>query len=288
MLHCGSPTSRLMIPASLALPYLFLALFSVPAPMNSVPISFPRAPAHPMPVGDMNSTHGVAQRLTCVFETGQSQLSTDYLENLGDGRGYTCGWAGFTTADEEVVQCVEAYTRQVPGNPLAPLLPELRRLQAGASDDVSGLDEAGFPALWREASKGDEFNRVYASVVHRIFGEPTLEHIRQLGLQSPVAYAILFDSCIQHGDGSDPDSLPSMIERTRQTAGEPGEDETAWLQAFLETRRQTLLHPHNLKTQAEWSRSVSRVDALSLILRQNPRLQLPLRVKSREHDEEIN
>lgn len=260
----------------------------MPVPMNPTPISFPRVPAHPKPGCDVNSTQLVAQRLTCLFETGHSQLSTAYIENLGDGRGYTCGWAGFTTADEEVVQCVEAYTRLVPDNPLAPLLPELRRLQAQASDDVSRLNETGFPALWQEASTKDEFNEVYAGVVHRIFGEPTLEHARQLGLQSPVAYAILFDSCIQHGNGGDPDSLPSMIERTRQAAGEPGEHETAWLQALLETRRQTLLHPHNLKTQAEWSRSVSRVDALLLLLQQNPQLQPPLRVKSREHDEEIN
>lgn len=278
-----------MIVVPFVLSWLFPVASAVSVPANQISTPLLRAPARKKQVCDaMDSTQLTAQRLTCLFETGKSQLSTGSVENLGDGRGQTCGWAGFTTADEEVVACVETYTSTVPDNPLAPLLPQLRQLQAEGSDDVSALNDAGFPALWRRAAKTNEFNQAYAEVVQRIFGDPTRQHVQQLGLQSPVATAILFDSCIQHGDGDDPDSLPSMIERTRQSAGEPGGNEAAWLQAFLEVRRQTLLHPHNQETRSEWRKSVSRVDALALIARENPGLQLPIQVKSSDYDEEIN
>jgi len=79
-----------------------------------------------------------------------------------------------------------------------------------------------------------------------------------------------------------------MIERTRQTQGEPDlEDEGIWLAAFLEVRRQTLLFPHNRETAKEWRQSVSRVEAMGNILNENSDLELPVAVKSSEHDEEI-
>jgi len=237
----------------------------------------------------MNQTTLISQRLTCLFETGKSEISLDSVENLHDGRGYTCGWAGFTTADEEVRACVEEYSRLAPGNALEPLLPELESLHDEGSDDTQALDDAGFPNLWREAAQTEEFSTAYARVVDEMFGQPAQQHVADLNLQTPVAYAILFDSIIQHGNGDDPDSLPSMIERTRQTQGEPDlENEAVWLAAFLEVRRQTLLHPHNRETAKEWRQSVSRVEALENITNENPQLQLPVSVKSSQHDEEIS
>jgi len=237
----------------------------------------------------MNQTTLISQRLTCLFETGNSQISLDSVENLGDGRGYTCGWAGFTTADEEVRACVEEYSRRSPGNALEPLLPTLEELRDEGNDDTSALEDAGFPDLWREAAQTGEFSTAYAQVVDEIFGRPAQQHLADLNLQTPIAYAILFDSIIQHGDDDDPDSLPSMIEAARQTQGEPDlENEAAWLSAFLGVRRQTLLHPHNRETAKEWRQSVSRVEALENILNENTQLQLPVSVKSSEHDEEIS
>jgi len=235
----------------------------------------------------MNSTTQLAQRLTCLFETGSSELSLDSVEDLGDGRGYTCGWAGFTTADEEVVACVEEFSRLAQGNALAPLLPILRGLKENGSADTSALDKADFSNLWKEAAQTDEFAQAYTRVVDEIFGRDAASRVEELGLQTPVGYAIIFDSAIQHGGGDDPDSLPAMIERTRESNGNPSADEGAWLAAFLEVRRQTLLYPANRETAKEWRQSVSRVEALENILQSNPELETPIKVKSSEHDETI-
>ncbi len=236
----------------------------------------------------MNQHQLLSQKITCVFETGDSELSTASVEDLGDGRGYTCGWAGFTTADEEVVACVEEYGRTNPGNDLEPMLDELRRLHSQGSDDTSGLDDAGFKKLWEEAAKDDDFNAAYASVVDRIFGQPAQGHVEELGLQSPIAYAILFDSVIQHGNDKDPDGVPAMIGRTYEQATDPSADEAAWLGAFLAVRRETLQNPANRETAKEWRKSVSRVEALENILKENADLETPISVKSSEHDEEVD
>ena len=236
----------------------------------------------------MNQEQLLSQKLTCLFETGKSELSAASIEELGDGRGYTCGWAGFTTADEEVVACVEEYSRVSPGNELEPLLDELRRLHSEGSDDTSALDELDFKSLWENAAATDEFNAAYANVVERIFGESARTHVEQLGLELPVAHAILFDSVIQHGNDRDLDGVPAMIARTRQQAGEPSADEAAWLGEFLGVRRETLQNPHNRDTAKEWRQSVSRVEALENILQENPQLETPIAVKSSEHDEEID
>ncbi|BCM91993.1 chitosanase [Abditibacteriota bacterium] len=237
----------------------------------------------------MNQTQLISQKLTCLFETGEPKLSVASVENLDDGRGYTCGWAGFTTADEEVVRCVEEYSRLVPTNNLEPMLEELRHLQDEGSDDVSKLDEMNFPTHWKNAASTQEFQHAYASVVERIFGQPAQEHIDDLGLKLPVAYAILFDSVIQHGNDDDPDGLPALIEQTISNAGKPSEDnEKVWLLAFLEVRENTLKHPHNHDTAAEWRESVSRVEALVNIVNDNPGLEIPVQVTSSEHDEEIS
>ncbi len=232
-------------------------------------------------------TQIISQKLTCLFETGKPKLSVSYVEDLGDGRGYTCGWAGFTTADEEVVQCVEEYTRLVGENPLGAMLPELRRLQEEGDDDTSKLDEMNFEDEWKNAAKTDEFKTAYASVVDHIFGGPAREYVQSLGLQSPVAYAVFFDSVIQHGNSDDPDGVPALIERTKEQAGDPAQNEEAWLLAFLDVRQKTLENPHNRDTASEWRKSVSRVVALDNIVKENSELQTPIQVKSKDYDEEV-
>ena len=231
----------------------------------------------------MNPQQLLSQKLTCLFETGNPELSAASIENLGDGRGYTCGWAGFTTADEEVVQCVEEYTRLIGDNHLQPMLPELGRLHEEGSDDTSKLDEMGFKTNWKNAASTPEFQTAYANVVARIFGQGAEKHLSELGLQLPVSHAVLFDSVVQHGDDDDPDGVPAMIERT----GQPSGDEAGWLQSFLAVRKQTLQHPHNKETASAWRESVSRVEALGNIVNENPQLQTPVQVKSSEHDETV-
>lgn len=219
-------------------------------------------------------------RITCLFETGRSTLPLDTIENLRDGRGKTLGWAGFTTADEEVVECVEEYTRRVRRNHLAPMLPLLRRLRDNGDDDTRALDQLSFDRHWRNACSNPAFVSSYALVVDRKFGAPARAICARKRFKGrAIAYAILFDALVQNGGGSDPDGVPAMIERTPRAS-----TERAWLALFLDVRRRTLQNPRNKATRAVWRQSVSRISALKFLLDHNPQLAAPVRVVSSELD----
>ncbi len=222
----------------------------------------------------MNSTELISQKLTCLFETGKTDLALDTIENLGDGRGYTCGWAGFTTADEEVVACVEEYTRLVGHNHLERLLPLLRTLQSNGDASTRILDDWGFKTHWKNACSNPPFHAAYARVVDETFGVPAREWCQKLGFELPVAHAVLFDSLIQHGNNADGDGVPAMISATRESVNPRAETDFLW--KFLEVRRAILKEPHNRETRDEWRKSTGRVTALEWLLGQNPHLLTPL------------
>jgi len=234
----------------------------------------------------------IEHRITQVFELAKRLLAHRVLLYstivlLRDGRGYTCGWAGFTSADEEVVLCVEAYTRRVPGNHLSgAILEELRRLRDEGSGDTKELDLLAFRMHWANAASRSEFQDAYEEVVHQIFGLPAQSHCAALNLKTPVARAILLDTVIEHGDDGDKDSTGAIIERTQQNHGAHLEEQE-FLRAFLIERRKTLLKPHNRETAKDWRESATRVDALENLRATNPELRLPVRIKSADYDERI-
>jgi hypothetical protein len=129
-----------------------------------------------------------ADRLISVFENDTIELQYAYIEDIDDGRGYTAGRAGFTTATADLLVVVERYTSVAPGNELAAYLPRLRELAAEASPATDGLD--GVPEAWAHAADDPRFRAAQDEVVDD-----------------------------QHGPGDDPDGLPAMIDRTVSRAG---------------------------------------------------------------------
>ncbi|BAJ29883.1 MULTISPECIES: chitosanase [Kitasatospora] len=209
-----------------------------------------------------------ADQLISVFENGTTVIQYGYAENINDGRGVTAGRAGFTTNDGDALKVVRAYTEQVPDNPLAAFVPELERLAAAGSGDTSGLPEADYVTAWKRAADDPAFRRVQDAQVDERYFAPAMADADRLGLTTALARAELFDASVQHGNGSEYDALPALIARTSAKAGTPaaaGED--AWLDAFFDVRIDDLTHPANSATQAEWSQSVDRVEALRRIAR---------------------
>jgi len=106
-----------------------------------------------------------------------------------------------------------------------------------------------------------------AQVDQRYFG-PAMADADQLGLTTALARAELFDASIQHGNGSEYDALPALIDRTNTKVGTPvSAGEAAWPDAFFDVRTDDPTHPANSATQAEWSQSTDRVEALRRIAR---------------------
>jgi chitosanase len=195
------------------------------------------------------------------------------VENLGDGRGYACGRAGFTTGTGDAYEVVKRYTNRVPHNPLAKFLPELERLNSLPEDsekrgDVSGLK--GFKEAWESLGNDKVFREVQDEVVDEWYFQPAMNLANQVGIHTALGKAIFYDTIIQHGDGDDPDGLPALIAVTNKKMGgtpKTGVDEKKWLSAFLDVRRADLAHAHNPDTREEWAQSVGRVDSLKQLLK---------------------
>jgi chitosanase len=205
-----------------------------------------------------------ADRLISVFENDTIELQYAYIEDIDDGRGYTAGRAGFTTATADLLLVVERYSEAVPGNELAAFLPRLRELADEASSSTDGLD--GLPEAWERAAEDSRFRAVQDDVVDEEYYQPALAFACELGLTMPLALVELYDANIQHGPGDDPDGLPAMIDRAVARAGgspATGVDEIDWFFTFLDVRLETLENATDPDTREAWAESVYRVEIVT-------------------------
>lgn len=230
-----------------------------------------------------------AEALTSLFENSTQQLQYAFAEALGDGRGITAGRAGFTTATGDVLLVVQLYTDRSPDNPLAAYLSELKRLADAGSDDISGLD--GFIDAWVQAAQDPAFRTAQDDVVDELYYRPAMQHADDLGLQTALARAALYDAIIQHGDGNDPDGLPALIQRASDAVGgnpAQGVDEKVWLLAFLKVRRADLAQAYDPATRDVWAQSVGRVDVFSQIAASgNYDLHGPIVINTPDYEETV-
>ena len=208
-----------------------------------------------------------AQRLTSLFENGTIKIQYAYAENLGDGRGITCGRAGFCTGTGDAYQVVKGYAKIQPANSLAQYLPELKRLNtAKKRDDTSGLK--GFIAAWKREAKTQAFCKVQDGVMDDLYWNPSQTYANELGLKTALARAFIFDTIIQHGDDDDPDSLTSVLLRANAAIGgtpRTGIPENEWLTAFISARRADLAYCSEKSSRRVWAQSVGRCDTFSSI-----------------------
>jgi chitosanase len=207
-----------------------------------------------------------ADRLISVFENDTIELQYGYMEALNDGRGYTAGRAGFTTATHDLLAVVERYVEDVRDAPLAAYLPRLRELSAEESPEITGLE--GLPEAWANAAADARFRAVQDEVVDEEYYRPAMARACELNLRTPLARVEIYDTIIQHGEGDDPDGLPAVIQRTNdQAGGSPATnvDERTWLAKFLEVRRATLENAFDPETRAAWAESVYRVEIVQTI-----------------------
>ncbi|CAN5544140.1 chitosanase [soil metagenome] len=204
-----------------------------------------------------------AEQLTSLFENGTIELQYGYCEALGDGRGYTAGRGGFTSADGEIYEIAKSYLEQKPGGALVGYLPRLKELAKEEDGSVKGLK--GLAKAWREAAKDPIFRHIQDGYVEERFLAPVLQHCANLGLKTPLAKAAVYDTMIQHGSDGDEDGLPALLKKTKaEVGGTPatGVDEKKWLEAFLKVRRADLAQAANKETREEWAMSVGRCDVL--------------------------
>lgn len=201
----------------------------------------------------------IADKVISVFENGDTAIRYNYIEYLDDGRGFTVGRAGFTSADGDLVQVIKLYTSYEPTNPLKDYIPRLEQLASAGSDDTTGLD--GFRAAWILITNSPLLQKAQDSIVNELYYLPAVEYAEDLGIHSPLALLCIYDAIVQHGDGDDEDGLQAIIDGACEAPADGGK-EVCWIKSFNKYRRKILKHANNPDTRDEWKESVGRVDAL--------------------------
>ncbi|MFE3167054.1 chitosanase [Streptomyces sp. NPDC059224] len=157
-----------------------------------------------------------------------------YIEDIGDGRGYTAGIIGFCSGTGDMLDLVQLYTDRKPGNVLAKYLPALRRVNG--TDSHSGLDP-NFPADWRKAAQDTAFQQAQNDERDRVYFNPAVQQGKTDGLGTLGQFAY-YDAIVMHGDGDDATSFRNIRKRALGQAKPPaqGGNETTYLNAFLDAR----------------------------------------------------
>ncbi|MET7572219.1 chitosanase [Streptomyces sp. NPDC005492] len=178
----------------------------------------------------------LAMRLVSSAENSSLDWEAQYayIEDIGDGRGYTGGIIGFCSGTSDMLALVELYTKRVPGNALARYLPALRAVNGTASH--KGLAPR-FPAAWRKAAKTSAFCQAQCDERDRGYFDPAVARAKKDGVRT-LGQFIYYDAMVMHGPGTDPVSFGGIRARARRHAATPtdGGNETTYLNAFLDAR----------------------------------------------------
>ncbi|KAI8078960.1 lysozyme-like domain-containing protein [Gilbertella persicaria] len=208
----------------------------------------------------------MAQLITNVFENGNTVIGYAAIEKLGDCRGYTCGYIGFTTGTNDAYAVVKEYVNRSPNATIKQYLPELKRLSQflfgdPERDNTSNL--TGFMEAWKTASCQDpEFDQTQLDVGHSMYLEPALKYAASVGVHTNLGKAIFYDTIVQHGwQYVEPMiNLPRIIELTGPRNS--NEAEQSYLTRFLTTRRQLVCcYPSSV-----WNDSADRMQDLQSLV----------------------
>lgn len=223
-----------------------------------------------------------------LLQNGNTKMGYAYVQALGDGRGYTCGYIGFTTGTNDANYVVQQFNNRFPNNTaFANYTKELERLSElpycdnkNARNDTSGLD--GFPGVWADqACNNPNFVETQLDVGRAMYAEPAMRFAAQYNVTSPLGFALFYDTIIQHGwQYTEPTiNLPRILYFTG--ARSKYKTEHDYLQAFLKNRRELMCCVTG--DDDTWASSADRVEDLQRVLTNwtgNKDLEHPVSLKN--------
>ncbi|MEW2049792.1 chitosanase [Streptomyces sp. NPDC005476] len=227
-----------------------------------------RATAAPAAKGlDDPAKKEIAMKLVSSAENSSLDWKAQYryIEDIGDGRGYTAGIIGFCSGTHDMLDLVQLYSDRKPGNVLAKYLPALRAVDG--SDSHAGLDP-NYPKDWRKAAQDTAFQQAQNDERDRVYFDPAVRQGKTDGLRA-LGQFTYYDAIVMHGDGTDPTSFRNIRKRALTRAKPParGGDETTYLNAFLDARVWAM-------KQEEAHSDTSRVDTAQRVFLRKGNLDL--------------
>ncbi|EIE82192.1 hypothetical protein RO3G_06897 [Rhizopus delemar RA 99-880] len=138
----------------------------------------------------------MAELITNVFENGNTAMGYAAAERLGDCRGYTCGYIGFTTGTNDAYTVVKEYIRRKPKASIKKYIPALKKLTTydfgdPKRDDTTQLK--GFDKAWHKTTCDDPvFIQTQLDVGQSMYLKPALKYAASVGIHSNLGKAIFY------------------------------------------------------------------------------------------------
>ncbi|SFW71613.1 chitosanase [Amycolatopsis australiensis] len=236
-----------------------VAALVITTPAFSSAAPAPLASASVRAVGDLSAPakKEIAMKLVSSAENSSLDWKAQYkyIEDIGDGRGYTAGIIGFCSGTGDMLELVEAYTKAVPDNPLAKFLPALRKVNG--TDSHAGLGTP-FVNAWKQAAATTAFQTAQNDERDRVYFNPAVNQGKADGLSNLGQFAY-YDAIVMHGPGDSSDSFGGIRKAAMTKAKTPaqGGDEATYLKAFFAARKVIM-------KQEEAHADTSRVDTEQL------------------------
>ncbi|WP_229848047.1 chitosanase [Kitasatospora griseola] len=184
-----------------------------------------------------------------------------YIEDIGDGHGYTAGIIGFCSGTGDLADVITRYTQLKPGNILAKYLPALAMLDGSASHQ--GLDPT-FVGDWQRAAADPLLQQAQNEERDRQYFTPAVTQAKADGLHALGQFAY-YDAIVVHG----PRGFATIRTAALAKATTPvkGGNETTYLNAFLDARKAYMLAGNP-------NRNTSRIDTEQRVFLQAGNLDL--------------
>lgn len=179
----------------------------------------------------------IAMRLVSSAENSSLNWKAQYayIEDIGDGRGYTAGIIGFCSGTGDMLELVQRYTAAVPTNVLASYIPALQAVNGTSSH--AGLDP-GFTAAWASAATDTAFQQAQNNLRDDWYFNPAVSTGKSDGIHA-LGQFIYYDAYVMHGQSGFV-SIRAAAMAAAQTPAQGG-DETAYLHKFLDARKTEML-----------------------------------------------
>ncbi len=225
----------------------------------------------------MAEARRVSWAILSVFESGNPDGQYSAFAVLRDGAGISYGRKQGTDESGTLDAIVSGYI-QANGRYASQLRPYLPRLQANETV-VLDPDPTTWPGwmhnlkqLLVAAGEDPVMHTVQNRVFDRLFWRPAVQAWQELGLRSPLALAVVFDTSIHSGS---PAAIGWVRRRFAVKPPREGGDEREWVRQYVLARRRWLATHEKTALHA----TVYRMDAfLRLIDAGNWGLHTPIHI----------
>lgn len=180
-------------------------------------------------------------QLICLPENGELQWwkHYNYIEKLGDGRGFTVTIFGACSGTGDLLMIFDELATIAPQHPLLKYREALARCRGESTKDIKGLLK-DIPALGDDQAWQAAVWKIYVKLYWKFasaFAAKKKQCEKRPGpvLSSPLAKGFLVDTAINHGA-----DLPSFDKIIKRMDNPNDTNEAAWLADFMTTRQKML------------------------------------------------